>query len=288
MKYISATFFLSCSDGMIQVCHDVLSSLLAAAGFEAFEENDEGLKGYAQAELFDRNATDNIIKSFPIENVMISYEVKNVADTDWNKAWEQDGFEPITVADKVAVFDARRPMPDDLSDGMIKIGIKTEMAFGTGTHQTTRMMIKALTETDLSGMRILDCGCGTGILGIAASKLGADSVEAYDIDEWSVKNTELNARNNGVENLKVHLGDADVLKQIGGTFNIILANINRNIIINDLPTFVSKAKTDTIFFLSGFFRDDIPVIEAETTKLNLEKRGSDSCGKWAFLYLVKK
>lgn len=283
MKYLSVTFFISSNNEVKQSCRDVLTYLLGDAGFESFEDTNEGVVGYIQIDKFDQEATDAIIHSFPIQDASIKYLTKKVEDADWNKAWEHEGFEPITVADKVTVFDARHPLQLSTPPTTVMVGIKTEMAFGTGTHQTTRMMLEALTENNLHHQRILDCGCGTGILSLVASKLGAAEVTAYDIDEWSVKNTELNAENNDVKNIKVFLGDAAVLKQISGTFDIIMANINRNILLADLPAFVSKAMPGTKIFLSGFYISDVTLIEEKAATLHLRRYGMKNIDQWAML-----
>jgi ribosomal protein L11 methyltransferase len=283
MKYLSVTFFISSNNEVKQSCRDVLTYLLGDAGFESFEDTGEGVVGYIQIDKFDQKATDAVISSFPIQDASIKYLTKKVEDTDWNKAWEHEGFEPITVADKVTVFDARHPLPQSTPPTAVMVGIKTEMAFGTGTHQTTRMMLEALTETNLHHQRILDCGCGTGILALVASKLGATEVTAYDIDEWSVKNTELNAENNDVKNIKVLLGDAAILKQISDTFDIIMANINRNILLADLPAFVSKATPGTKIYLSGFYISDVTLIEEKAATLHLRRYGMKTIDQWAML-----
>jgi ribosomal protein L11 methyltransferase len=283
MKYLSVTFFISSNNEVKQSCRDVLTYLLGDAGFESFEDTGEGVVGYIQIDKFDQKATDAVISSFPIQDASIKYLTKKVEDTDWNKAWEHEGFEPITVADKVTVFDARHPLPQSTPPTAVMVGIKTEMAFGTGTHQTTRMMLEALTEANLHHQRILDCGCGTGILALVASKLGAAEVTAYDIDEWSVKNTELNAENNDVKNIKVLLGDATVLKQISSTFDIIMANINRNILLADLPAFVSKATPGTKIFLSGFYISDVNLIEEKAATVHLRRYGMKTIDQWAML-----
>ena len=164
-----------------------------------------------------------------------------------------------------------------------------KLAFGTGTHETTQMIVSTLLSMaesnggTLSDKCVLDCGCGTGILGIAASKLGAKEVVGYDIDEWSVRNTMHNAEINGVKNIKALLGDASVIKTIDGTFDIVLANINRNILLNDMEAMRSKMASGTTFIISGFYEEDIPLLVDKASALGLSLKEQKGKGQWRCL-----
>jgi len=277
MKYYEVKFRLSpCSDDAA----DVLAALAAEAGFETFEPAAEGVTGYVQQTLFDRPLLDLLLQSFPFEGVSVSYTVNEAEDRDWNEQWEQEGFEPIVVADRLVIHDGRHMAHQDLSNP-IEVEIDAHLAFGTGTHETTRMVCTALLET-APARRVLDCGCGTGILGIVAMKLGAGECVAYDIDEWSVDNTRHNAVINQVDVTAMH-GDSSILNKVEGTFSLVMANINRNILLADMPVFVSKMETGARLIVSGFYEADSPLLEAKAAKLGLrlQKRYEDH--GWACL-----
>jgi ribosomal protein L11 methyltransferase len=288
MKYIVADFTITCEDGSLQTCKDLLADMAGNAGFESFEDNDTNhLKGYVQEECLDKNALDNGIADFPIEHVEISYTLQEMEDKDWNSTWEEEGFEPINIQDKVLVFDAKQPLSSfQILPSTIAIAIDAKLAFGTGTHQTTQMVISALLQEELKDKRVLDCGCGTGILSIAASKLGAQECIGYDIDEWSVKNAKHNAEINQVDNLSVFHGDSRVLSHINGVFDIVMANINRNILLKDMDKFkevMSGAQATLI--LSGFYEEDIPLLLEKATSLGLHEKSRNTDDHWACLIL---
>ena len=219
-----------------QAAKDLLADLAAAAGFEAFEESEEGLTGYVQPHLLDKETLDEAIDDFPIASARIEYEMEEAENRNWNEEWEANGFEPICIENKCVIYDARHYSPEDLPANMsLQVAIEPRQAFGTGTHETTRMVVQQLLSLQLVGKQLLDCGCGTGILGIVAAKLGAESVLGYDIDEWSVDNSLHNATLNGVENMVVVKGDATALNAEKKCFDVVVANINRNILLADLP-----------------------------------------------------
>ena len=218
MKYLVTTFKIIPNS---EIARDLLASIAAEAGFETFEESDEGMKGYVQESLFAADVLDECIKDFPLPDVTISYTVSPAEDKDWNETWEQAGFEPIVIDNRCIIYDAKQAengtikmANEELTDAPhekeetlqasetsspLSIAIDARMAFGTGTHDTTQMIVRQLLDMHVEGKRVLDCGCGTGILGIVAAKLGAERVVAYDIDEWSVENTRHNASLNGVD-----------------------------------------------------------------------------------------
>lgn len=284
MKYLVAEFKIECQDGMIQICRDLLTDALGEAGFETFEDTDDGIKGYVQEGLLDQTAMNDAICNFMLPDVSISYDMKEAEYKNWNEEWEEAGFAPICIDGRICIYDARHEDGTG-SDADIKIGIETKQAFGTGTHETTRMIIATLLELPIDGKRVLDCGCGTGILGIAAAKLGAAEVAGYDIDEWSTENALHNADINNVENMKIMLGDASVLANIDGKFDIVLANINRNILLNDLATFVSVMEPDATLILSGFYESDADLLIAKANSLGLYEIGRKVDNDWTCLVL---
>jgi len=275
-----------------QDAQDILSALAGEAGFETFEETVTGLKGYVQQALFDEEALKQVLDSFPFENVTLTYSIQEAEDKDWNEQWEQEGFEPISLPlppskrkGNLIIHDGRHlPSDIDLQPSAIMIEIDAHLAFGTGTHETTRMICGMLLDMQLQDQRVLDCGCGTGILGICALKLGAASVVGYDIDEWSADNTRHNAVINRVDDrLSSLCGDASVLSGFDAEFNVVMANINRNILLNDMERFRSVMAPKAQLILSGFYKNDCALLESKAQTLGLSLKATRTDGDWACL-----
>lgn len=291
MEYLEAQFTIACSANLLQTARDLLADAAAEAGFESFEETAEGLKGYVQKALFNKGILEQQIAEFPLQDTSISYSVVEAENKDWNKTWEDNGFAPIDIDGKLLIVDAngsqdsasQSPTPKKL------IRIDAKLAFGTGTHETTQMIVSTLLSMaeanggTLSGKRVLDCGCGTGILGLAASMLGAKEVVGYDIDEWSVRNTMHNAEINDVKNVRALLGDASVIRPLEETFDIVLANINRNILLNDMEAMRSKMAANACFIISGFYEEDIPLLVDKAKALRLCLKAQKGKGQWRCL-----
>ena len=277
----------------MQDARDLLSALAGEAGFETFEETDEGVNGYVQQAFFDQQALDGMLEDFPMPDVSIHYEVCEADDKDWNAEWEAEGFEPIVIGDNSIVVHDGRHLPE--KPGSINIEIDAKLAFGTGNHETTRLMLTALSTLlpipstlNLQPSTILDCGTGTGILAIAALKLGAVEAVGYDIDEWSADNARHNAVINRVdERFTPLLGDATVLDTIDQGFDLVMANINRNILLNDMPRFVQKMKDGATLLLSGFYVEDCDVLTAKAKSLGLQLTDKTEENGWACLRFKK-
>ena len=281
MKYFEADFTISpYSPDAI----DLLADIAGEAGFESFEVTPTGLKGYVQQQLFNPMLLDFGIADFPIECVDITYDIHEAEDRDWNEQWEQEGFKPIVIPPSLVIHDGRH-LPDD--SYLTSIEIDAHQAFGTGTHETTRMICSTLLELKdqkLAEARVLDCGTGTGIRSICALKLGAAEAIGYDIDEWSVDNARHNAVINQVDdNFRSLLGDTSILNKVDGTFDLVMANINRNILLSDLPAFREKMSDRALLILSGFYTSDTTMLisKAETLGLTLQKQREDQ--DWACL-----
>ena len=284
MKYFEAIFTVSPYSS--DAC-DVLAAMAGEAGFETFEETGNGLKGYVQQSLFDEETLRATIADFPFEGVSITYDIHEAEDRDWNEQWEQEGFEPIVISGEkpevsgeryptIVIHDGRH-LPESMPDDAIAIEIDAKLAFGTGTHETTRMICGTLLSIP-SPLRVLDCGTGTGILSITALKLGAAQAVGYDIDEWSVDNARHNAVINFVDDrFKSLLGDATILNKVEGTFDLVLANINRNILLADMPMFREKMASGAKLILSGFYTEDAPMLvdKAKTLGLTLQQQKED-------------
>lgn len=283
MKYFEVDFQLS---PLSQDACDILAALTADAGFETFEETQHGIRGYVQQPLLDRQALEDIVNNFPIIGTNIIYTINKAEDKDWNEQWEQEGFEPIIVGNnRLAIHDGRH-LPSRPAD--ISVEIDARLAFGTGTHETTQMICEWMLDMPMKDLRVMDAGCGTGILGIVALKLKASHVTAYDIDEWSSDNTRHNAVINRVDSqLSVYCGDASLLDSKTADYDLVLANINRNILLNDMPHFCQIMKQDAKLILSGFYTEDIPLLEARGKELGLTLTGTKNRDKWASIIMQR-
>ena len=291
MKYFEVAFTLTPYSS--DAC-DVLSALAGEVGFETFVETETGVTGYVQQALFDEQALKKTIEDFPFEGVSISYDVQEAEDKDWNEQWEQEGFEPIVVRGErnvqaLIIHDGRH-IPETISENDIAIEIDAKLAFGTGTHETTRMICATLQElftihsSLFTPVKVLDCGTGTGILAICTLKLGAKEAIGYDIDEWSVDNARHNAVINQVDDRFTSLlGDVNILKEIEGSFDLVMANINRNILLADMPAIREKMAPGARLILSGFYTADIPMLTAKAQSLGMTLTAQKEDNDWACL-----
>lgn len=287
MNYKIANCTISGQPALVQTAKDLLADALGEVGFESFEETQQGLKAYIPAENFDEQCLKEVLKNIPIQEIDLTYRLEDMEDKNWNEVWENAGFAPIDIDEQLIIYDAKSAFVP-ATDNKIYIGIEARQAFGTGNHQTTRMMISLLLQLRLSEKRVLDCGCGTGILSIAASKLGAIKVIGYDIDEWSVNNTLHNATMNNVTNLEVFHGNAQVLSHVSGLFDVVLANINRNILLQDMTSFVELMSPGAILLLSGFYESDTNLLIEKATQLGLVERNRKTEDDWCCLMFTKE
>ena len=292
MKYYEVAFTLTPYSA--DAC-DVLAAMAGDVGFETFVETETGLTGYVQQALFDEQALQKSLEDFPFDGVSISYDIREAEDKDWNEQWEQEGFEPIEVRSKmeegrsVIIHDGRH-LPKVISDQDIAIEIDAKLAFGTGTHETTRMICATLQElftihySLFTTLKVLDCGTGTGILAICALKLGAKEAVGYDIDEWSVDNARHNAMINRVDKRFTSLlGDVNILKEVEGSFDLVMANINRNILLADMPMMHEKMAPGARLILSGFYTADIPMLTEKAQSLGMTLAAQKEDNEWACL-----
>ena len=271
MKYIQVKFTAAPDS---QDVRDIIAALAGEVGFESFSDEPDGLVGYCQEDLFDADALGYTMKSLPMPGVKVSFTASKVEDRNWNEEWEKGGFEPIIIDSRCAIvcknMEETGSFPDAMDAIPMKIVIDAQQAFGTGTHETTQMIVSLLLDQELKGKRTLDCGCGTGILSIVAARCGAREAVCYDIDEWSVRNARHNAELNGVE-IDVLEGDKSVLSHVNGVFDVIMANINRNIILDDLEAFAGVSTADSKMILSGFYEQDATPILQKATELGLKE-----------------
>ena len=285
MKYFKSTFTVESapiSEDLLQTIRDIISGIAADAGFESFEDTHDGIIGYVQEDHLDRLTLDEGLKDFPVNKVTVSYQIEEVENKDWNEKWEENGFDPIEIAGRCIIHDTIHPI-DELAPHDIDIVIDARMAFGSGTHETTQMVAEQLLTIDLTAKRVLDCGCGTGILSIVASKAGATDIVAYDIDEWCVENTTHNAHLNEVENITVLHGDVHVLSHVSGMFDVIVANINRNILLEDIPSLREVMTRGGLLIISGFYEEDAPVLVTRASEAGLALLSTHQKGNWVTL-----
>lgn len=262
---------------------DLLAAFLADAGYESFVTTDDGLTAYVREEDFNADAVADIIVDFPFETA-ITWVSETVEGRDWNSEWEKNYFQPIVVGDKVAIHSS---FHTDVPAADYDIVIDPKMAFGTGHHATTSLMIRFLLECGVEGKRVIDMGTGSGILAILASMLGASAVSAIEIDEMAAINARENVETNGCAgNVNVILGDASALSRCEPA-DVFLANINRNIIIGDIARYVTAIKEGGVAAFSGFYIADVPLIEKAASEHGLELTGTSMEGEWCRATFVK-
>ena len=258
---------------------EILIAQLAEVGFESFVENEKGLTAYILKESDEKGLLDSIY-ILQSKEFQISHIREEIAQVNWNQEWEQR-FDPIVVDELVSI---RAPFH---KEPILKydILIEPKMSFGTGHHETTHLMIQHLLAIDLTNKDVLDMGCGTGILAIFSEMKGARSVDAVDIDEWSYQNAIENCERNRCNKISVYKGDASVL--INKKYDLIIANINRNVLINDLPIYDSCLNSEAHLLLSGFYHEDIPLIENEASKIDLKLEKIIDKNEWVALRYYK-
>ena len=259
---------------------DILVARLNEIEFESYCEDDSGVKAYVQSHLLDKNAVKEIINEVA-KLCELSYTINKVKQENWNKKWENN-FVPVHINDKCVI---RAHFHSTFPDVDHEIIITPKMSFGTGHHETTFLVMNEMFGIDFVDKSVLDMGSGTGVLTILAAKLGASSLVGIDFDEWSYENAVENAKINAISTISFIHGDA---KAIGvATFDVILANINRNIILQDISTYVGAMNTTSEILFSGFLKEDIPIILEKSEQLGLELVVSKHKNKWQMLHLKK-
>ncbi len=259
---------------------EVLVAQFSEIGFESFVETEKGLKAYIQKEEYKEGAM-NTVAILKNKEFTIEIETKFIADQNWNKTWEEN-FEPIDVLGKCFI---RAPFHLKKDAVEYDIVIDPKMSFGTGHHSTTYLMIKKMLDIDLSGKRVLDMGCGTAVLAILAKLKNAGYTEAIDIDEWAYNNSIENIRNNNCDDIVVKKGGAELLGN--KEFDLVLANINRNILLADMVSYSKSMALKGNILLSGFFSSDVDLIIDEAKKNGLSLVDSEHKNDWTLLHLIK-
>lgn len=284
MKYLQFTFKLSPSTTDFQ---DILCAMLGEAGFDSFVTTEDGsgtLTAYIKNEAYDQEKLQAALNNFPVPDISISYSYEQAEDKDWNAVWEQNYFQPLIVDDRCVVAGT---MHHNVPEAEYRITIDPRMSFGTGHHATTSQMLSELLKIDITNYDVLDMGCGTGILAILARMRGAATVLAIDNDEWCVSNTIDNIALNHVDSITVKLGDATALKD-AGPFDLILANINRNILIADMEAYSRTMKPAARLFTSGYYTDDLPALQQCAEKFGLRCIHSREKERWCCAIFQKE
>ena len=240
------------------------------------------MQAYIQQSLFDEEALKNIITDFPIPDTEITYTITEPEDKDWNQEWEKNFFQPIVIEDRCVIHST---FHKDYPKAEYDIVINPQMAFGTGHHETTSSILGELLDADLKGKSVLDMGCGTSILAILASMRGADPVTAIDIDDWCVNNSRDNIALNNINNITVELGDASLLEG-RKPFDVIIANINRNILLNDMAAYTACMHKGSEIYMSGFYVQDIDAIRSKGESLGLKFVHYREKNNWAAVKLI--
>lgn len=268
-------------DPNTEVVKDVLSVMLADIGFETFEQTEAGLDAYVPQSEFTAEKIDGCIAAFPME-ATIKWDYFELEDKNWNEEWERNYFQPIVIDDICCIYSSFH-RPDKTYPYHIMINPK--MAFGTGHHQTTGLILKEILGMDISGKSVLDMGCGTAVLAILSSMRGADHIVAIDIDAWAYKNARENVQLNGIDNIEVLEGGAELLDD--QSFNVILANINRNILLRDIPFYDKVLNRCGLIVMSGFYREDVPAIRARGVEMGWTHLHTTEMDQWVAVTFAK-
>jgi ribosomal protein L11 methyltransferase len=259
---------------------DVLIAQLSELNYESFVENENGFCAYIQEDNYDESLLKQTFSELT-EFFKITHSVKVIPQQNWNKEWESS-FQPIEVEGKCYI---RAPFHDPKPGFKYDVIIEPKMSFGTGHHNTTQLMIGKLMLLNVKNNSLLDMGCGTGVLAIVASMMGADPITAIDIDDWSFENTKENLEKNNINNVLVHKGDAQILQK--KIFNTILANINKNVLLADMPIYVKSLENGGNLILSGFFETDVKELSDKASELGLKFEDKVVSEQWTMLHFIK-
>ncbi|MCG3164923.1 MAG: Ribosomal protein L11 methyltransferase [Bacteroidia bacterium] len=271
---------LFCKITPIEPGVDIVTAQLADIDFESFEETDQGLNAYMPSHFFDEEKVKHVLDS--LENIEVEYHYKLIPAQNWNAVWESN-FEPVIIDGRCSVRAPFHPKPEGMDFDLV---IEPKMSFGTAHHETTSLMISYLLQTDVKGKDVLDMGCGTAVLAILAGMKGAKNITAIDIDEWPVENAKENARNNNMQLIEVIMGGAEHLGN--KMFDVILANINRNVLLADMASYSNVLNKNGTLFLSGFYKEDLEQITNTAFENGLEFVSFETKNNWTAAQYLKK
>lgn len=260
---------------------EILLARMAEIGFEGFIEQEDQVMAYIARESFSDQSFSSLIDDLASLGMKVQYVFHETPEQNWNQEWEKR-FEPVVIKEKVLIRAPFHPSGDDLPCTLI---IEPKMSFGTGHHHTTRLMIEAMMNMDLSGKKVLDMGCGTGVLGIYACKMGAASVLGIDNDQWAYENTLENIEKNTAREMEVSFGDVRVLPDVA--FDVVLANITRNILVRDLPEYNRHLARGGHLLVSGFLAEDVQFVLNAAYECGLEHLETAEIFNWISLSFRK-
>ena len=275
MKTFEYTFTAPSSD----IQHDMLTTMLADIGFDSFMDEDHALKAYCTTECRDDNAVEQLLLDSAFADIQL-LSVEEMPDKDWNEVWEAS-YQPVVVNERCRV---RAPFHEPDPSFEFDLVIEPKMSFGTANHETTAQIITLMLETDFRNKEVLDMGSGTAVLAILAKKLGAARTVAIDNDEWAYRNAFTNCELNGIEDIVIVLGDASAIQ---GEYDVVLANINRNILLRDMHCYADAMRPQAHIFFSGFYTEDLESIKAEAERLGLHYCRHLSRNNWVAAEFVK-
>ena len=261
---------------------ELLIAELVEIGYDSFQETDSGLDAYIEQSIFNEIQLQEVLHRYTAEG-SIPYSFGLLEDKNWNEEWEKN-FQPVIIEEKCIV---RASFHTPEKPYLYDIVINPKMSFGTGHHETTSMMIANQLEIDHNKKTVMDAGTGTGILAIMASKLGASLINAFDVEDWAFENLKENAILNGCSNILVGKGDISQVELSEKEYDIVLANINRNVLMDELPEYSKRLKSGGTIVLSGFYIDDIPMLVEKASTVGLKKISFKEKNKWASLVFVK-
>ena len=276
MNYTKISFKLNPDN---QENREILIAVLSDLAFESFDESEDCVMGYIPGELVNLQEIEEITSALPFS---LETEDEMIPDQNWNEVWEKNYFKPLLIGNRCLV---RAPFHTEYEPAEFELVIEPKMAFGTGNHETTTLVAEQILNMELKGKTVLDMGCGTGILGMLASLKGAKSVTAIDIDTWSFESTVENSRLNNIFNIEAKLGDAGLLGT--ETYEIIFANIQKNVIVKDLPAYENVLQSGGTIYLSGFYTQDMPDVKRKAESLGLIETGYQEKNNWV-VYSFKK
>ncbi len=262
-----------------EIATDVLAALLADTGFESFVPEEDGLSAYVPQALYNADAVASVVAGFPLPGYEISHESEFIEGEDWNAEWEKNYFQPIVLGEDCVIHST---FHKDVPKARYDILIDPKMAFGTGYHQTTCHMLRAILNSEMQGKSVLDMGCGTALLAILARKHGATDVVAIDIDEFAYENAKENVVLNGTPDIEVRLGGAEAIKE-SDSFDFVIANINRNILLMDIVNYVRAMHAGSQLFISGFYTDDMDILKEEVARHGLRYLDYAEENRWAMM-----
>lgn len=279
--YTQVTFTVTPNE---EVATDILAAMLAETGYESFVPDEVGMTAYVPHGSYDADTLAQVVAEFPLEGYTIEYTTEKIEGEDWNAEWEKNYFQPIVVDDLCVIHST---FHTDVPRAKYDILIDPKMAFGTGHHQTTCHMLRAILASDMTGKRVLDMGCGTALLAILARKHGATQVVGIDIDEFAYENALDNIRLNDTADIEIRLGGTDALHR-GEVFDYILANINRNILLGDMANYATCMQPGSVIFMSGFYVEDMEMLKEEAARCGLRYDSYAEDNRWAMMKFVKE